>query len=139
MITTVIINKLHKKKQLCSYCLIFWSICFQIVLDNSIQSFILIVHLRVINSKEISFNHLNLADFSLKIWSNARISICYNASWKIKMTFNMFKKKLYEVCSCNVILNEYKQYILCNMTHYSQNIVKFLTILHWQRQFCDSI
>ena len=131
MIMIVIINKLCKKKQLCSYCLIFWSICFQIIFDNLIQSFILTVYLKMISNKKMLLNHLNLADFSSKIWSNARIFICYDVSWKIKMTFNMFKKKLHEVCSCNIILNEYKQYILHNMTNYSQNVVIFLTVFHF--------
>ena len=137
----VIINKLHKKEQLCSHYLIFWSIYSQIILDNSIQSFTLIVCLKMISDRKMLLNHLNLADFLSKIWSNVRIFIHYNASWKVKMTFNIFKKKLCEICSYNIILNEYKQYIFCNMTNYNQNAVIFLIILHLyqQKQFCDSI
>ena len=125
MITAVIIDELCKKKQFCSHCLIFESVSSQIILDNLIQSFTLIIHLRMISDRETSFNHLNLADFLSKIQSNARISICHNASQKVKMTFNMLKKELHKVCSCSVILSEYKQYILCNMTNYSQNAVYF--------------
>jgi len=138
---TVIIDELHKRKQLCSHYLIFWSICSQIVFDNLIQSFTLVVYLKVISSRETLLNHLNLADFSSKIWSNVRISIHYNASQKVKMTFNMLKKELCEICSCSVILNEYKQCILCNMTNYSQNAVVFLIILcfYWWEQSCNSI
>ena len=141
MIMTVIIDKLHKREQLCSHCLIFWSICSQIVLDNLIQSLTLIIHLRVISNRELLLNHLNLTDFLLKVRDNARISIHYNASWEVKMTLNMLKKELCEVYNCRVILNEYKQYILHNMTNYSQNAVIFLIIfcLHWWEQSCDSI
>ena len=136
---TVIISKLCKREQLCSHCLIFWSICSQIVLDNSIQSFTLTVCLKVISSRETLFNHLNLTNFLSKIWSNVRISIYHNAFQKVKTTFNMLKKKFHKVCSCSVILSEYKQCILCNMTYYSQNAVIFLIILHQQKQFHDSI
>ena len=141
MITIVIINELCKKKQLCSYCLIFWSIYSQIILNNLIQSFILTVYLKMISSREMLFNYLNLTNFSSKIWSNARISIHHDASWKVKTTFYMLKKKLHEVCNCNVILNEYKQCIFCNTANYSQNAIIFLIILHlyWWEQFCDSI
>ena len=131
MITAVIINKLCKKKQLCSHCLIFWNICSQIVLNNSIQSFILIICLKVISDKKMLLNHLNLVDFLSKIWSNARISIYYNVSWKVKTTFNMLKKELCEICSCSIISNEYKQYILHNVTNYNQNVVIFLIIFHF--------
>src|SRR5437773_11680216 len=129
MITAIIIDELCKKKQLNSHCLIFESVSFQIILDNLIQDFTLIINLRVISSREMLFNHLNLADFLSKIQSNARIFICYNVSQEIKITFDMFKKKLCEVCSCNVISDEYKQYIFCNMTYYSQNAVIFLIVL----------
>jgi len=130
MILTVIIDELHKKKQLCSYYLIFWSICSQIVLDNLIQSFTLTVYLRVISNRKILFNHLNLTDFLLKIWSNVRISIYHNASQKVKIILNMFKKKLHEVCSYKVILSKYKQCILYNMIYYNQNAIIFLIILY---------
>ena len=141
MITTVIIDELHKKKQLCSHCLIFWNICSQIVLDNLIQSFTLIIHLKIISNREMLLNHLNFTDFLSKIWNNVRISIHYDASWKVKTTFNMLKKKFHKVCSCSVILNEYKQCIFYNMTNYSQNVVIFLIILHlhWWKQSHDSI
>ena len=139
MITVVIIDKLCKKKQLCSHCLIFWNIYSQIILNNLIQSFTLIIHLRMINSKKVLFNHLNLINFSLKIWSNVRIFIHHNVFQKVKTTFNMLKKKIHKVCSYDIILSEYKHYILCNMTHYSQNTVKFLIVLYWWRQSCDSI
>ena len=138
---TVIINKLHKKEQLCLYCLIFWNICSQIILNNLIQSFTLIVHLRMISDREMLLNHLNLADFLSKIWSNVRISICHDTSWKVKMTFNMLKKKLHEICNYNIVLNKYKQYIFYNMTNYNQNAVIFLTIFcfYWWKQSHDSI
>ena len=141
MITAVIINELCKRKQLCLHYLIFWSICSQIIFDNSIQSFTLIIYLKIINDKETSFNHLNFTNFLSKIWNNARISIHHNAFQKVKITFNMLKKKLNEICSCNIISNEYKQCILHNMTNYSQNAVIFLIIFHlyWQKQSCDSI
>ena len=141
MITAVIINELCKKKQLSSYYLIFRSVNSQIILNNLIQSFTLTVYLKIISSRKMLLNHLDLADFSSKIWSNVRIFICYDASWEVKMIFNMLKKKLHEVCSCNVILNEYKQCIFCNMTNYSQNVVIFLIIfcLHQQKQSHDSI
>ena len=139
MITAIIIDELCKKKQLCSHYLIFWSICSQIVFDNLIQSFILIIFLKMISDKEMLFNHLNLTNFLSKIWSNVRISICYNAFQKVKMTFNMLKKKLHEVCSCSIISSEYKQCIFCNTANYSQNTVKFLTVFHQWEQFCDSI
>src|SRR5438034_10187921 len=128
MIMIVIINKLHKKEQLYSYYLIFRSISSQIIFNNSIQSFILIVHLKMISDREMSFNHLNLADFSSKIQSNVRISICHNAFQRIKTIFNMLKKELCEVCNCSIISNKYKQCIFCNMTNYSQNAVIFLTV-----------
>ena len=135
MILTVIIGKLHKRKQLCPHCLIFWSICPQIVLDNLIQSFTLIIHLRVISNRELSLNHLNLADFSSKIQSNARISIHHNASWRIKIILYMLKKEFHKVCSYSIISDEYKQCILYNTTNYSQNAIIFLTVLclHQQR------
>ena len=136
---TVIINKLHKKKQLCLYCLIFWSICSQIILDNLIQSFILTICLKVISNRKMLLTHLNFTDFSLKIWNNARISIYHDAFQKIKITFYMLKKKLHKVCNYNIILNKYKQYILCNIIYYNQNTVKFLIILYWWEQFHDSI
>ena len=139
MITTVIIDKLCKKEQLSSHCLIFRNVSSQIIFNNLIQSFILTVCLKMISSREMLFNHLNLADFLSKIWSNVRIFIYYDASWKIKTTFNMLKKKLCKICTCNVISDEYKQYILHNIANYSQNTVKFLIILHWQKQFCDLI
>ena len=134
MITTVIINKLHKKEQFCSYCLIFWNICSQIIFNNLIQSFILIICLKMISSRKMLFNYLNLADFSSKIQSNTRIFIHYNVFQEIKITLNMFKKKLCKVCSCSVILSKYKQCILHNMTYYSQNIVIFLIIFYLHQQ-----
>ena len=134
MITAVIIDKLHKREQLCSHCLIFWSICSQIILDNLIQSFTLTVCLRMISSRESLLNYLNLTDFSSKIQSNVRIFIHHNASQRVKTTFNMLKKKLHEVCSCNIILNKYKQYIFHNTANYNQNAVIFLIILHLHQQ-----
>ena len=131
MITAVIIDKLCKREQLCSHYLIFWSICSQIVLNNSIQSFTLIICLKMISDREMWLNYLNLADFLSKIWNNARIFIHHNAFQKIKTTFNMLKKEFHKVCSCNVILNKYKQYILHNMINYNQNAVIFLTIFHF--------
>ena len=141
MIMIVIINKLCKKKQFSSYYLIFKSISSQIILNNLIQSFILIIHLKMISDREMLFNHLNLADFLLKIWHNVRIFIHHNAFQEVKMTFNMLKKEFHEVCNCSVISDEYKQCILCNMINYSQNAVIFLIIfhLHQQKQSCDSI
>ena len=139
MITTIIINKLHKKEQLSSYCLIFRSVSSQIVLDNSIQDFTLIISLRIISNKELLLNYLNLADFSLKVRDNVRISICHNVFQKVKIILNMLKKELYKVCSYKVILSEYKQHILYNIAHYDQNTIIFLIILHWQKQFCNSI
>ena len=141
MIMTIIINELCKKEQLSSHCLIFRNVSSQIILNNLIQSFTLTVYLKMISSREMLLNHLNLADFSSKIWSNVRISICYNASWRVKMTFNMLKKELCEVCSCSVISDEYKQCILSNMTNYDQNAIIFLIIFcfHWWEQFCNSI
>src|SRR5436190_17640886 len=103
MIMTVVINELCKREQLSSYCLIFESVSSQIILDNSIQDFILTVSLRVISSREMLLNYLNLTDFSLKIEDNARIFICNNVFQKIKTTFNMLKKQLCKVCSCNII------------------------------------
>ena len=108
MILIIIIDKLHKREQLCSHCLIFWNICSQIVLNNSIQSFTLTVHLKMISNRETSLNYLNLADFSSKIWNNVRISICHDAFQKVKIIFNMLKKELCEVCSYNVISDKYK-------------------------------
>src|SRR6266496_4009955 len=118
MITIVVIDKLCKKKQLSSHCLIFESISSQIILDNSIQDFILIVSLRVISSRELLLNYLNLTDFLSQIRSNVRISICHNAFQKVKTTFNMLKEQLCEVCSCTVISDEYKQSIFHNVTYY---------------------
>src|SRR5436190_1302964 len=118
MIMIVVISKLCKKEQLSSYCLIFESVSSQIILDNFIQDFILIISLRVINNRELLFNYLNLADFLLKIKNNARISIHYNAFQKVKMIFNMLKKQLCKVCNCTIILDEYKQNIFHNMTYY---------------------
>src|SRR5436190_3356690 len=134
MITAVIIDKLCKRKQLSSHYLIFRSVSSQIVLNNSIQSFILIIYLRMISSRETSFNHLNLTDFLSKIQSNARIFIHHNAFQKVKTTFNMLKKKLCEVCSCSIISNKYKQYIFYNIAHYNQNAVIFLTVFHLHQQ-----
>src|SRR5205809_1940682 len=93
----------------------------------------------MISDRELLLNHLNLTDFSSKVRDNARISIHHNASQKVKMTFNMLKKELCEVCSCRVISDEYKQYILHNITYYSQNTVTFLTVLHQQKQSYNSI
>src|SRR5436190_21130089 len=104
MITAVVINKLRKRKQLSSHCLIFESINSQIILNNFIQDFTLIISLKMISSRELLLNYLNLADLS-KIRNNIRIFICYNAFQKIKMTFNMLKKQLCKVCSCTIILN----------------------------------
>src|SRR6266487_504943 len=109
MITAVVIDELHKRKQLSSHHLIFRSVSSQIVLNNSIQNFTLIISLKMISSRELSLNYLNLADFSSKIRNNVRISICHNAFQKVKMTFNMLKEQFCKVCSCTVILNEYKQ------------------------------
>src|SRR6266496_3781283 len=106
MITAVVINKLCKKEQLSLHCLIFKSISSQIIFNNFIQDFILIINLKIISSRELLLNYLNLADFSSKIRSNARIFICHNASQKAKMTFNMLKEQLCEVCSCTVISDE---------------------------------
>ena len=141
MITAVIINELCKKKQLCSHCLIFWSICLQIVLDNSIQSLTLIICLKVISDRESSLNHLNLTDFLSKVKDNARIPICHNASQEVKTTLNMLKKELHKVCSCRIISDEYKQCIFYNTAYYSQNTVIFLIIhhLHQQKQSHNSI
>src|SRR5436190_22145390 len=108
MIMIVVINELHKKKQLSLHYLIFESVSSQIVLDNFIQDFTLIISLRMISSRELLLNYLNLADFLSKIRINARISIYYNVFYKIKTIFNMLKKQLSEVCSCIVILSEYK-------------------------------
>src|SRR5436190_5214437 len=137
MITAVIIDKLCKRKQLSSHYLIFRSVSSQIVLNNSIQSFILIIYLRMISSRETSFNHLNLTNFLSKIQNNARIFIHHNAFQKVKITFNMLKKELCEVCSCSIISDKYKQYIFHNMTNYDQNVIIFLIIfhLHQQKQF----
>src|SRR5438034_11838877 len=103
MIMIVIIDELNKRKQFSSHCLIFKSVSSQIILDNLIQCFTLIISLRVISSRKMLLNQLNLADFLSKIRSYARIFIHHYASQKVKTTFNMFKKKLCEVCSCNVI------------------------------------
>ena len=51
----------------------------------------------------------------------------------------MLKKKFCKVCSCNVILNKYKQCILHNAAYYNQNAVIFLIVLYQQKQFHDSI
>ena len=137
----VIIDELCKRKQLSSHCVIFKNVSSQIILDNLIQSFTLIICLKIISNREILFNHLNLTNFLSKIWSNVRIFIYHDASWKIKMIFNMFKKEFCEICSCSIISNEYKQYIFCNMTNYSQNVVIFLIIFcfYWWKQSHDSI
>src|SRR5216117_538500 len=108
MIMIVIIDELHKRKQLSSHYLIFRSISSQIILDNFIQDFTLTVSLKVISSRELLLNYLNLADFLSKIRNNARISIHHNAFQEVKMTFNMLKKQLCEVCSCTIISDEYK-------------------------------
>src|SRR5437773_1871372 len=115
MITAVVINKLCKKKQLNSHHLIFRNVSSQIILDNFIQDFILIINLRVISSRELLLNYLNLVNFSSKIRNNARIFIHYNVSQKIKITFNMLKKQFCEICSCTIISNEYKQNIFYNI------------------------
>src|SRR5204863_7038450 len=114
----VVINKLHKKKQLSSHYLIFKSIDSQIIFNNLIQSFILIIYLKMISNRKSSFNYLNLADFLLKIRSNVRIFICYNVFQKVKTTFNMLKEQLYEVCSYTVILSEYKQHVFDDTAYY---------------------
>src|SRR5216117_1699341 len=108
MIMTVIIDKLSKKKQSSSHCLIFESVDSQIVFNNSIQDFTLIISLRMISCKEMLLNYLNLADFSSKIRSYMRISIHHYASQKVKMTFNMFKKQFHKVCSCTIISDRQK-------------------------------
>ena len=128
MIMIVIINKLSKRKQFSSHCLIFRSVSSQIVLDNLIQYFTLIISLRVINDRETLLNQLNLTDFLSKIRSYVRISIHHYAFQKVKMTFNMFKKQFHKVCSCNVISDEYKQNVFNNMTYYNQNAIIFLII-----------
>ena len=74
----VVINELHKKKQLSLHYLIFESVSSQIILDNFIQDFTLIINLRVISSRELLLNYLNLANFLSKIRSNTRIFIHHN-------------------------------------------------------------
>ena len=74
----VVINKLHKKKQLNSHHLILENVSSQIILNNFIQDFILIANLKMISSRKLLFNYLNLANFMSKIRSNARIFIHYN-------------------------------------------------------------
>ena len=131
VITAVIIDKLHKKKQFCSYCLIFWSVSLQIVLDYSIQSFTLIICLRVISSRKMLFDDLNLTDLSSEVWHHAGVSICDNASRWVKMTLNMLKKQLSKVCSCSIITDEYKQHIFDDSAHDCKNTIIFLTVLDW--------
>ena len=80
----------------------------QIIFDNLIQSFTLTVCLRVISNKKILLDYLDLIYFSSKIRDNSRIFICDNASQKVKIIFNMLKKELSKICSCKIILNEYK-------------------------------
>ena len=84
----------------------------------------------MISNREISFNHLDFIYFLLKIKDNARISIYDNTFQKVKIIFNMLKKKLNKICSCKIISNEYKQHILDNIIYYSENAVKFLTVLN---------
>src|SRR5436190_16557289 len=118
MITVIVINKLNKKEQLNSHCLIFRNVSFQIIFDNFIQDFILIINLKMISNKKSLFNYLNLTDFLSKMRNNSRIFICNNVFQKVKMTFNMLKKQLCEICSCNIILNRYKQNVFNNMIYY---------------------
>ena len=101
-----------------------------IIFDNLIQSFTLIIHLRVISDREMLFDYLDLAYFLSKIEDNLRISICDNASQKVKMTFNMLKKELSKIHSYKIILNEYKQCVFDDMTYYDENAIKFLIILN---------
>ena len=42
----------------------------------------------------------------------------------------MLKKELNKICSCRIILNEYKQHIFDDITYYDENAVKFLIILN---------
>ena len=60
----------------------------------------------------------DFADFPPEVRSNTGISIDDDASWEVKTTFNMFKKQLYEICNCTIILNEYKQHVFDNITYY---------------------
>src|SRR5438034_7010704 len=128
MIMTVIIDELSKRQQFSSHCLIFESVSSQIVFDNSIQGFTLIISLRVISDRELPLNYLNLTDFLSKVRDNSRISIHNNASQEAKSTFNMLKKQLCEICSCSIISDEYKQSVFSNTTYYDQNAVIFLII-----------
>ncbi len=102
----------------------------QIVFDNSIQSFTLIIHLKMISSRKTLFNHLDFTYFSSKIRDNARIFICDNVSQKVKIIFNMLKKELNKIYSYKIILNKYKQHVLDNIIYYNKNVVKFLTVLN---------
>ena len=84
----------------------------------------------MISNKETSLDYLDLTYFLSKIRNNSRISICDNASQKVKMTFNMLKKELSKICSYKIILSKYKQCVLDDTTYYNENAIKFLTVLN---------
>ena len=80
----------------------------QVVFNNLIQSFTLIIYLRVISCREILLNNLDFTNFLLKIRDNVRILIDNNAFRCAKVALNMLKEELDKVCSYNIISCRYK-------------------------------
>ena len=93
-----------------------------------IENFILIINLRMIDSKHAFLDHLNLADLLSEFQNNVQVSIHYYISRDFKTALNVLKKQLCKLNHNKSFTDKNKQHIFCNTTYYDQNVVIFLTV-----------